>query len=33
MDLIDINSPRVGIVKLWVGELLTFFMSVYNIII
>ena len=30
MDLIDISSPRVGIVKLWVGEFLIFFMSVYN---
>ena len=33
VDLIDITSPKVGIVKLWVGEFLTFFMSVYNIII
>ena len=33
VDLIDITSPGVGIVKLWVGELLTFFMSVYNSII
>ena len=30
MDLTDITSPRVGIVKLWVGKFLTFFMSVYN---
>ena len=30
MDLTDITSPRVGIVKLWVGEFLTFFMSVYD---
>ena len=30
MDVIDISSPRVGIVKLWVGEFLIFFMSVYN---
>ena len=30
MDLTDITSPRVGIVKFWVGKFLTFFMSVYN---
>ena len=30
MDLTDITSPRVGIVKLLVGKFLTFFMSVYN---
>ena len=33
VDLIDITSLRVGILKLWAGEFLTFFMSVYNIII
>ena len=30
VNLIDSASPRVGIVKLWVGKFLTFFMSVCN---
>ena len=31
VDLIDITSSRVAIVKLWVGEFSTFFISVYTI--